>query len=514
MSVRLVPVVIVLACLLGVCAPAVAVVYVDGSASGHIHNGSSWQTAFTSIGQALSSMPNGGEVWVRAGTYPERLLLKLYTKIYGGFLGFETSTDQRLIGAFPTIISGGRKGRVIDMPTGSRVTLDGLTIRGGKADRGGGIRCTTNSVANISNCRIENCEATARAGGVLYDTYAQGRMENCLIAHNKALSGGGVVIEYHSYPTLQGNVIVRNHATLSGGGVYCPFHSGALLVNCTVAYNHADLNGGGIYAYYGGPETFNYCIVAFNTAPAGGGLYADGGRSSVTLSGCDWCGNSVGDLGGWLTSLPAGGANITSDPMFLMPDAEDYHLTVGSPCAGIGAFALSDTYAIDRIGVAKRLADGASVRLANKVVGTVDGDTIYLQEPDRSSAIAVHGITGCTQGRIVTSVAGTLSTVAGARVLEASSFALCASATFSPKPVAVRVSWLSTAAGIYARTWGSVDALTPDGFVLRDGQYWVNVRFTGARPPVGDVVSITGTYGIGGAFIARDLVTITRAAAP
>jgi hypothetical protein len=483
-----------------------AAVYVDCRAPGTIHNGASWKTAFLSISQALRSIGNGGEVWVKTGTYPESLTLNVYTTIYGGFLGFETSTSQRLPGAFPTVISAGHQGRVIGMPDAARVTLDDLTIRDGKADRGGGIKCPTNSTVTIRNCRVENCEATDYGGGVCYDVYTQGRMDNCFVTNNEAPKGAGVVVAYHSYPTLHGNVIVHNHATVSGGGVWCPFHSGALMENCTIAYNQADVNGGGVYAYYGGPVTLKSCIIAYNTAPAGGGLYTDGGTSQVTLTACDWYANSVDNLGGVRTSLPAGMGNLTSDPMFLMPSYDEFHLRLGSPCATMGAFAVEPVYPIDRIGVGKLLADGTSVKLANKVVTCVDGNTVYLQEPDRTSAIAVRGLTGCSPGRILTSVAGTLSTDGASRVLCATSFTICPNGTFDPRPLGTRLSWLSTIPGIYSLTWGRITALTPDGFEISDGQCIARVRYAGAQPRVLDFVTITGACGLDGTFLARSVL--------
>ena len=135
-----------------------------------MHNGTSWATAYLSIAQGVNAASSSSDVWVKAGTYYECLTLKSYTKIYGGFVGFESSLGQRVVGAFSTVISACKLGRVIDMPTGSRVTIDGFTLRDGKADRGGGIRCSTNSTMTINNCRIKGCEATALGGGVLYDT--------------------------------------------------------------------------------------------------------------------------------------------------------------------------------------------------------------------------------------------------------------------------------------------------------------------------------------------------------
>lgn len=498
------PLILALALLL--CTSAVGAgqrVYVDCNAPGTLHNGATWQTAFLSITQALTYLGNAGEIWVKAGSYPERLNLNTYTTIYGGFLGFETSAGQRLLGAFPTVISGGRGGRVISMPNAARVTLDGLTIRDGLADRGAGIQCATNAIVNIRNCRIQSCEATASAGGVCYDTYSQGTMSNCIVTGNKAPNGGGVVVQYHSYPTLQNNVISRNYATVSGGGVYCPFHSGALLVNCTIAYNRADINGGGIYAYYGGPETFRYCIIAFNTAPAGAGLYADGGSSSAELTGCDWFGNSVGNLAGYLTNLPPG--NLTADPMFLMPGNDEFHLQAISPCAGLGAYPVEPVCAADRIGIAKLLPEGTGIKLCNKIVTAVDGDVVYLQEPDRGAAIAVRGLPACSRGQIVTSVVGSISSD---HTLTAGSASLLSGVTLPLKPVAATIASLQRLTGILVLIWGRADSLASTGFLLTDGKTGIFVRSPSAGAQVGDCLTVTGIYTLDGTFLAAGPPTL------
>lgn len=488
-----------LMCLMAVSAGAV--VYVDCNAPGPVHNGASWQSAFLSISQALAHIGNGSEIWVRTGTYNERLTLNTYTTIYGGFLGHETSLGQRMIGAFPTVVSGQRRGSVITMPNGARVTLDGLTIKNGLAERGGGIWCATDAVVNIRNCRIEHCEATILGGGVYYDTYTQGTMSDCVVTNNEAPGGGGVVVQYHSYPTLNNNVIVRNRATVSGGGVYCPFHSGALANYCTIAYNQAEVNGGGIYAYYGGPETFRYCIIAFNSAPAGAGLYADGGTSSAVLTACVWYGNVTGDLGGYLFSLPPG--NMTCDPLFLMPERNEFHLRMDSPCPTAGAYPVADSYALDRIGIAKLLSDGSPVTFRNKVVSAVDGDTVYLQEPDRTAGIAATGIPGASPGRIVTVATGSLSTQSGGTLLVATSSTV-SDAVYRTPPVAVPIRSLSALVGVKVLTWGRITAITDCGFVLSDGDLSVAVKCPSGDIRVGDRVTVVGVLSIERVFLAPD----------
>lgn len=480
--------------------------YVDSRIIGSVHNGAGWSTAYPTIAEALTALGNGGEIWVRAGSYHERLVLNQYTTIYGGFLGFESSPDQRIVGAFPTVIGADRAGRAVAIPTSARVTMDGLTIRDGLADCGGGIRCGTNSIVNIRSCRIVNCEATARGGGLYYDTYTQGTAENCVIACNMAPYGAGAVVEYHSYPTLTGCVIARNAASGSGGGLACPFHSGALLINCTIAHNSAGLNGGGIYAYYGGPETFRQCIVAFNQAPVGAGLYADGGPSSATLTSCDWYGNSFGDLGGWLTALPPG--NTTADPGFLAPSSDDYHLVPSSPCAGMGAFPSILSYQIDRIGVAKTLPDNTPVSLSGKIVCAVDGDLTYLEEPDRIAAISVTGLAGCSRGQVV-SLTGALGTVGGERILHATNCCVCPGVSYPLEPLALPLSCLSARHGILACTWGRVSALSADGFILTSGGASVDVLWRGVCPAIGTSVAITGVPGMDRSFITQSLLWVS-----
>lgn len=487
-----------------------AAVYVDSGASGKVHNGTSWATAYQTITQALDSLPDGGDIWVKTGVYHECLTMKPYTNLYGGFLGFETSTDQRYPGAFPTVISGWKMGRVIDIPVNGRAYIDGFTIRDGKSDKGAGIHCSTNSITTIINCRIENCEATGGGGGVFFDTYTQGQLNNCVIACNKAPQGGGLVVEYHSYPTMHNDVIINNYATSVGGGVYCPFHSGAWLENCTIAYNTADTSGGGIYAYYGGPETFIKCIIAFNSAPMGGGIYGGGGSTQATLSGCDWFSNVGGNMGGAITSLPAEAGNVFVDPMFLMPGCDEFHLSTSSQCGGIGAYPIDSAYAVDRIGVAKLLPDSNSVKLSNKIVSCVDGDITYVQEADRSTAIPVRGLTGCSTGKIITSLTGTLSTSRQTRTLTAASFTLSSATIYKPKPLGTRLQWLRSLTGVRTLTWGKVDSVSPTGFTLRDGDYTLDVRLANPGVGVGNYISVVGSCVLDGSFVGESVSSLNR----
>lgn len=328
---------IFLMCNSALCA---VVCYVDAASSTRTRNGVSWATAFKSINEAQTSLKRGGQIWVKSGVYRERLTLKTYIYLYGGFRGDEKSLNQRSPGQYPTVIDAGRTGKVITVNSGAWVTIDGVVVLHGYGDIGGGIYCSINSRVNIYNCSIVDCEARQMAGGVYYGKYTQGTMSNCFVMRNKAPNGAGAVIEYHSYPMFKYNVIARNTASISGGGVYCPFHSGAYLDHCTLAYNSAKVSGGGVYSWYGGPVTLVACIVAFNSAPVGGGLHGGAPTCQASYKYCDLFGNAGGNLTGSIKPAPSYAGNFSADPSFINPGSDDYRLNFDSPCSDIGAFPL------------------------------------------------------------------------------------------------------------------------------------------------------------------------------
>jgi len=496
-----------LLCLIGISAAhGATVVRVDSDAPGPVHNGSSWATAYTSIGQALTAVGSGAEVWIAAGIYRESVTMTQYSKLCGGFLGYETSIAQRLVGAFPTVIDPSGAGRGIDIPNGVRSTIDGITIRNGRADDGAGIRCQGDSTTSIINCRIENCKATNRGGGIYTARYTYGTFAGCDMVRNKALNGGGAYIENHSYPVLRNCLIIRNKATASGGGVYGPYHAGPDFENCTIAYNSADVSGGGAFDAYGSPMILNYCIVTFNSAPVGGGLFGGDTSSALTYSHCDLYGNAGGDLGGAIKPALPGYGNFSADPLFLMPDRDEFRLRLDSPCAGIGVYPLDSPYNLDRIGIAKLLPDGAQAKINRLVVSYVDGGTVYLQSPDRSTAIAVQGLSGYNAGDLLASVVGTLGTnPAGAKILSASGSILHATGVYTPDPLGSTIRALSGMIGLRTKTWGRVTEVLPGGFRLSDGGTGVPVRWPGVVQ-LDDLVSVTGVYTIDSDLLATEVL--------
>lgn len=104
------------------------IIYVNFSAPGN-ENGTSWNDACYTLYDALDVAEPGDEIWIAGGTFTDfgaggqnfALEIPDQVKIYGGFAGTETDTDQRDIENHPTIISGNEDG-TIDI-TGDRYQL-------------------------------------------------------------------------------------------------------------------------------------------------------------------------------------------------------------------------------------------------------------------------------------------------------------------------------------------------------------------------------------------------------
>lgn len=331
--------------------PVAIVPVVRVSPSGSDSNdGSSWKSPKKSIQNAIDSLyATGGEVWVAGGTYNERILLRSFIHVYGGFSGTEVSRSERGSSAASTVLDGGSGGPVVQsLDPGYEVsTLDGFTLKNGSYTRGAGITCvnsspilsnntitqnngygiyeynssgkifknviTGNSSAGIycyvqaSPSILSNSITSNYGGGIICYSNASPLIANCLISDNQASSGAGIFCTTNSSPNIINNTIVKNSLTGSGGGT----GSG---VNCSTSSSPLLANN----------------IVAFN----GTGIYWDGSSNPSFGSNCVY-GNSSYDYMGSFN--PAGSSgNITADPGFVSLSSKNYHLKSGSSCIDKG----------------------------------------------------------------------------------------------------------------------------------------------------------------------------------
>jgi len=164
------------------------------------------------------------------------------------------------------------------------------------------------------------------AGGVY-----GGTLRNCIIRNNTATSyeqNGATAIGGGTYGSDLQNCLVRNNnataftPTGSGTGAGAGCHGGTLR-NCTIIGNQAwaaaTASGGGCH-----DSGVLNSIVKDNTARTTfGGTVADDVAGGSVSHSCS-------------PGLSFGGGNISDDPLFMAPGADNYRLSTGSPCIDAG----------------------------------------------------------------------------------------------------------------------------------------------------------------------------------
>jgi parallel beta-helix repeat protein len=322
------------------------------------HEGSSWDSAKRTVQAGIDAASTvGGEVWVQAGTYAERITLHPYAHVYGGFAGGETERDARDWRVNVTVLDGQQQGSVVTVLVGEHAsTLDGFTITNGTGtlsdtNRYGGGLYLDHSSATIANNTITGNTVTGSygCGGGLYLCYASPTIANNTITGNGALYGGGLYLTSSS-PAIANNTITGNGAPY-GGGLYL-YDSSATIANNTISGNSASFAGGGLYLPFSSPTIANNTITG-NDAPYGGAMYLDSpspmianniiafNTSGVCRTGgtptlrCNCVyGNTAYNYSG-LTDPTGTDGNISADPRFVQYPS-NLHLLPDSPCLDAG----------------------------------------------------------------------------------------------------------------------------------------------------------------------------------
>lgn len=161
----------------------------------------------------------------------------------------------------PVVVSGNNASRVFDVAAATALVIDGLIIRDGSADFGGGI---------------------ANRGELV--------LRNCTVANNRAVFYGGGIANLSGALTMIGCTVVGNTTQNNeGGGVWTftkPDPGPARLINCTVVDNTAGSNGGGVYNFDGLLEII-HCTIVDNLATQGqgSGIASFGDSQTQTIVG-------------------------------------------------------------------------------------------------------------------------------------------------------------------------------------------------------------------------------------
>jgi len=295
-------------------------VYVDLNAGGN-NDGSSWTDAYTDLKTALDNATAGQSLWVAMGTYfPHPTDRSIFfeiiddVKIYGGFIGVETTLAARDYENNITILSGDIG--VLNDKTDNSFTviysedvtdatvIDGFTIEEGNANdgasiytahkKGGGYYVRSIAAGTISNPIVQNCifsnNYADKFAGAIYN-HSQSNSEaspniiNCLFENNESDERGGAITnDGNSSPKIINSSFINNNST-EGGAIYNNGHNNVVkpeIINSSFTGNFTpDSNhGGAIYNFGKGngeasPTIIN-SIFNLNQSGHGGAIYGIG----------------------------------------------------------------------------------------------------------------------------------------------------------------------------------------------------------------------------------------------
>ena len=294
-----------------VSAPQVIFVKTTGN---NANSGWTWADAKLTVQAALNTAYTEGEieVWVKAGTYTERLYVTHGIGLYGGFAGNETARSER---PSPiqneTVLDGYSGGTIVAGGTGTSI-VEGFTITGGDPCGvlcGGahlltldndkiqgnvrGIRFDFQSAPNPVASWVRRCVITDNGVGIACHNKSAAVIEDNHIDHNGNSSswyGMGIKISGYASPTIERNWIEYNGSSssgLDGGGIWCN-SSTANIYNNVIRGNLAR-DGGGVWIsgvstvhMYGNTVVGNEARPFQSSGGRGGAVYSY--QSYVTIA--------------------------------------------------------------------------------------------------------------------------------------------------------------------------------------------------------------------------------------
>ena len=284
-----------------------------------IGDGTTWNTA-TNLRSALSNYVYGDTLWLAEGVYKpttslDRTIcfeLKEGIQIYGGFVGYETSLDQRDWSTNVTVLSGdiGEADDSTDNsynllwldgsdnPITNLTRIDGLVIEdacaalsSGSQSRGGAMQLLSASPL-VVNVWFRDNYAETYGGAVYADGNSLPYFYNCIFEDNEAGNWGGAIMTVAS-PIIGNSVFYGNIAGGRGGAISAPELPQIVSVYNSILWNNEAPTGS---QTYGTVDIFNTVI--------------EGGEASL--------------------------GNKTTDPLFVNRSEGDFRITSESPALNGG----------------------------------------------------------------------------------------------------------------------------------------------------------------------------------
>lgn len=240
--------------------------------------------SFSSIQAAINAAANGATLLAASGTYMESFDV-VGSKVLTIVGGYDVTCTNPLQDQ-TTEIHASAAGSVVDVNTGSNLTMRNLELSGGTSF-GAGVDLLGSSKVTLDNVDVHDNNGALGGGLYIGSGSAVTFTNDADIYGNTASAGGGAIVYGSLFGYLSVSDIYGNSSTTDGGGIY--INGGTVFLdNADVVANTATEDGGGIYIVNGTLKLLNSVYIG-ETAPCcqsaanGGGIYAS--ASQIFLSG-------------------------------------------------------------------------------------------------------------------------------------------------------------------------------------------------------------------------------------
>ncbi|MCA9102605.1 MAG: hypothetical protein KDA63_15705 [Planctomycetales bacterium] len=259
-------------------------------------------------------------------------------------------------GADNFTIDAGGASRVLRVTNSADADISGLTLTGGNADRGGGLRNYAGSITKLTDVVVDGNTAT-------------GNLEFWV--------GGGIRNEGNL--TINDSRITGNSTTVGIGGGAGIGNNGVLVINrTTISGNSSVSDGGGIYNYFTGNITIRNSTISNNSTPGtanddGGAIYSSG---TILVIATTISGNSAFNGGG----LKSPGTTTIRHSTI----ANNSATSTGGGINSFGSVSLDHTI----------VADNTAVANGRDVSGTVTANWSLIETTTGATINGANNITG------------------------------------------------------------------------------------------------------------------------
>jgi hypothetical protein len=226
-------------------------------------------------------------------------------------------------------------GEVLDIAPGTRISLDYVTVTGGDGDSGNGIVCfqatltlrevtiqgNGGSAISGSACQLVVSHSQLlnnQADGILASNTSDVVLVRSLVAGNASV---GVALVMTTYD-IENNVIVKNGGPNGFGGVSISQIAGGSVGRRVFAFNTVSQNQGSF-----GSVSGVVCgeSIGVPLAMTSNLVVNNAGSAQVSGGACVWTYSDIAP------GPVSGTGNLSSDPLFVDPAHNNFHLQLASP---------------------------------------------------------------------------------------------------------------------------------------------------------------------------------------